>query len=652
MSDKKCSCGCHCHSDDDHCHNHHHEHNESACACGGCHHEDESKTDKILLGVSALLVVISFIPMGNVLNTIILIAAVILSAYPILFGVLKNIKHLRLEETELMLIAIVSASFLGEFREAALVGILYRVGELLEEKAIKKSRRSIDAISKIQQDYAHLLSVDGTLTKVHAEDVETGSLIRVLPYERFPIDGIVIDGFSTADASAITGESLPVELEPGSEVRSGTVNGNSTVTLRTTREFGESTASRIVRMVEEASEKKGRTQKMITRLARIYTPVVVIGAVVIALFGAIITKDPTEWIYRAMVFLVASCPCAIVISVPLGFYTGLGVAAKNGILVKGSAFVETVAKAKAVVFDKTGTLTTDTFEIEKITPINGFTEEQLLVFAGAAEYFSSHPLAKSIIAVSPAIDERFLCDFEEKAGNGSSVMLAGKRIRCGSRRFLESEGVNTSALPENEICISVDSVAAGSILMKGRIRQGAGEAVRMLKSNGIRQAVMLTGDTEQSAKAVAEECGLDEYFCNLLPEDKLKHFERIKNDFGTVIYVGDGINDAPVLAEADAGVAMGKGTQAAGEAGDIILADDDLGRFALAHRLFRRTHKTVWFNIIFALSVKALVLILGAVGVAPMWLAVFADVGVCLICVAVSALIGTDKTDFIHEFKN
>ncbi len=650
MNDEKC-CGSHCHEHNC-CHSHTDTHSHS-CACGGEHcHSEESKLDKALLAVSAALVILSLIPMTNVLNTVMLIVAVALAVYPIAFGVIRNIRHFRLEETELMLIACIAACFLGELREAALVAILYRVGEMLEEKAVARSRKSIEAVSKIQQDYAHIVRSDGTTEKVHADEVEIGSLIKVLPYERFPIDGLVVDGYSTADSSAITGESLPVNLNPEAQVKSGMINGENAVTVKTTHEFSNSTASRIVQMVEEAAEKKGHTQKMITRFAKVYTPAVVALAALIAVVPSIITKNPDEWIYRALVFLVASCPCALVISVPLGFYTGLGAAAKNGIIVKGTTFVEAVSKARAVIFDKTGTLTTGSFEIEKINPMNGFTENQLLVLASAAEHFSSHPIAKSIVRFAPEINEEMLSDFKEKAGNGSSVVFAGKTILCGSKRYLESEGVDTEGLHENEICVSVDRVVAGSLMMRSRIRDGAVEMIDSLKTHGIEHAVMLTGDNEVAAKTVADECEIDEYHCNLLPEDKLAHLERIKRLYGKVIYVGDGINDAPVLAAADAGVAMGMGAQAANEAGDIIITNNDLRRFAFAHWLFKKTHNTVWFNILFSIGVKLLVLILGAAGIAPISLAVFADVGVCLICVAVSSAIGIENNIIKKKHSN
>ena len=616
------------------------------CGCDHCHHEEESEESNlslILLGVSALLVIISLFGINEVLSIIIQIIGVILAAYPIAISTYENVKDFKnfsFSEIELMLISIVAACCLGQFREAAAVGILYRVGEMLEEKAIERSRRNIDEVSKIQQDFANLILSDGTTEKVPAEEIEIGSKIRVLPYERIPIDGIVFEGSSTVDASAVTGESMPVDVEKGAIVKSGMLNGSGSVSVVTMETFGESTASRIIKMVEEAAEKKGKTQKAITKFAKIYTPAVVILAVLIAIIPSIITKDPADWISRALVFLVASCPCALVISIPLGFYSGLGAAAKNGILVKGSAFAETFAKAQAVVFDKTGTLTTGSFEIEAVHPMGNVSEEMVLTLAAAAEHFSSHPIAKSIVSEAPELNEAVLEDFREYAGSGASVMLAGRKILCGSKKLLAKEGIDVSYFPDGEICVAMDKKVIGTIAMRGRLRRGAAEMVEDLKAQGIKGAIMLTGDNEIAAKTVAEECGLDEYYCNLLPEDKLRKLEEIRAQYGKTVYIGDGINDAPVLAEADAGIAMGLGTQAANEAADIILTDDNLTRIAPAHRLFRQTVGAMKFNIIFSLAVKALVLLLGILGIAPIWLAVFADVGVCIICVLISSLIG------------
>lgn len=628
---------------------HKHEHEHEHCGCNGCcehchehEEEEESKLSLILLAVSAALILLSLIPMNNIVSIILQIAAVALSAYPIIIYVAKNIKHFSLSEMELMFIAIVAACCLGEIREAALVGLLYRVGEILEEKAIDRSRKDIDAVSKIQQDFANLILPDGTTQKVRAEEVEIGSKISVLPYERFPIDGVVFSGESTADASAITGESLPVDIMRGTEVKSGMMNGKNAVSVVTTENFSNSTASRIVKMVEEASERKGNTQKAITKFAKYYTPVVVGLAVVIAIIGSIATKNPAEWVRRALVFLVASCPCALVISIPLGFYSGLGAAAKKGILVKGTAFAEIFAKAKAVVFDKTGTLTTGKFEIESIHPAEGFSEDMVLTLAAAAEHFSSHPIAKSIVSLGPEINEALLENFSETAGHGASVILGGKKIFCGNSKMLKAEGIDVGSLREGEICVAVGNKLAGTISMKSRLRDGAVDMVEDLKTQGIQDAVMLTGDNAIAAGKVADECGIDKYYSGLLPEDKLQKLEEIKQQYGKVVYVGDGINDAPVLAAADAGVAMGLGTQAANEAADIILTNDDLKHLAPAHKLFKQTVFAMNFNIIFSIAVKLIVLLLGAFGAAPIWLAVFADVGVCLICVLIASLIGKD----------
>lgn len=629
--------------------NHEHHHSCDGC-CENCHEEEsESRLSLILLAVSAALVLISLIPMNRVLCTIISVAAVLLSAYPIVFAIAKKGKILPISEIELMFIAIVAACAITQFREAAAVAILYRVGEMLEEKAIARSRKNIDAVARIKQDFANLVLPDGTTQKVRAREVKIGSKIKVLPHEIFPIDGLVYDGNSTADASAVTGESMPFEISRGTEIKSGTINGANTVTMITTADFSESTASKIVKMVEDAVERKGKTQKAITKFAGIYTPVVVGLAIIIAIIPSIITKNPAEWIRRALVFLVASCPCALVISIPLGFYSGLGAAAKKGIIVKGTAFAEAFAQAQAVVFDKTGTLTTDSFEIEKITPLDGFTDEMVLVLAGAAEHFSSHPVAKSITALAPKMDEALLSDFSESAGYGASVRLGGKKILCGSKKLLSNEGIDVSALPDGEICVALENRAIGSIKLKSQIRKGAAEMVYTLRQQGIKTAVMLTGDNKNAAKDVAKKCGIDSYYCGLLPQDKLEKLENIKAEYGKTVYIGDGINDAPVLAAADAGIAMGLGTQAANEAADIILTDNDLTRLAPAHKLFKQTVNAMKFNIIFSLGVKLLVLILGIFGAAPIWLAVFADVGVCLICVLVSSLIGTDRKVLINK---
>ena len=626
-------------------------HSSCGGCCGNCSHgneeKEENKLSKILLGVSAALVVVGlFLKSLPVAATVIGIAAVALAAYPLVFTVYDDIKERRFTEVELMLISVIAACCIGELRDAALVAILYRIGEMIEDRAVENSRKSIDSVSKIQQDFAHLILEDGSTQKVHADEVPVGSKITVLPYERFPIDGVVYSGISTADASAITGESKPITLGKGAEVKSGMINGKDSVTVVTTELFGNSTASRIVKMVEDAAERKGNVQKFITRFAKYYTPIVVIIAVLLAVIGSIATKDPASWIKRALIFLVASCPCAIVISIPLGFYTGIGTAAKDGIIVKGSVFIEAFAKAKTFVFDKTGTLTTGSFEVSRVTPMSKFSEDQILTLAAAAEHFSSHPIAKSIVEAAPPIDEKYLSDFREVAGGGTSVVFDGKKILCGGRRLLETEGVETPDYTDGDVCVVLDGRLIGTITLRSALRKGVADMVERLRDQGIEHIIMLTGDNETASDEVAKAINLDEYYCNLLPEEKLSHLEDIKNEYGKVVYVGDGINDAPVLASADAGVAMGLGTQAASEAADVILTNDRLDKLAPAHRLFKRTINIVNFNLIFAITVKMIVLILGAAGYAPVWLAVFADVGVCIICILISSLIGKAKNSF------
>lgn len=629
----------------------HDSHSSCGGCCGSCAHDheekEENKLSKILLGVSAALVAVElFLKALPVAATIIGIAAVALAAYPLVFTVYDDIKERRFTEVELMIISVIAACCIGELRDAALVAILYRLGEMIEDRAVENSRKSIDSVSKIQQDFAHLVLEDGSTQKVHADEVPVGSKITVLPYERFPIDGVVFSGISTADASAITGESKPITLGKGVEVKSGMINGKDSVTVVTTELFGNSTASRIVKMVEDAAERKGNVQKFITRFAKYYTPIVVIIAVLLAVIGSIATKDPASWIKRALIFLVASCPCAIVISIPLGFYTGIGTAAKDGVIVKGSVFIEAFAKAKTFVFDKTGTLTTGSFEVSKVTPMSKFSEDQILTLAAAAEHFSSHPIAKSIVDAAPPIDEKYLSDFREVAGGGTSVVFDGKKILCGGRRLLETEGIETPDYTDGDVCVVLDGRLIGTITLRSALRKGVADMVEKLRDQGVEHIIMLTGDNETASDEVADAVNLDEYYCNLLPEEKLSHLEQIKNEYGKVVYVGDGINDAPVLASADAGVAMGLGTQAASEAADVILTNDRLDKLAPAHRLFKRTVNIVSFNLIFAITIKMIVLILGAAGFAQVWLAVFADVGVCIICILISALIGKAKNSF------
>ncbi|MBP9989742.1 MAG: cadmium-translocating P-type ATPase [Ruminococcus sp.] len=599
--------------------------------------------DNRFLIAAAVLVVLSFIPMPIWLKIVFEIIAVIISVVPVGISSIDNIKAHKITEIELMLIASIAACIIGDFREAAVVLILYRFGELLEDRAVDESRKSIDAVAGIQQDFAHIITEENTTETVEAKNVKAGTKISVLPHERFPIDGLLYSQSATVDASAITGESIPVTLNRGKEVKSGMMNGENAVTVVTTAEFENSTASRIVKMVEEAAENKGKTQKLITRIARYYTPVVAGLAVVIAVIGSIASGNVTDWIYRALIFLVASCPCALVISVPLGLYTGIGASAKSGIITKGSVFIEAAAKAKTFVFDKTGTLTTGDFEIKKIYPEGNFTEEQVALFAAIAEHFSSHPLAKCIVNSAPEIDETMLSDFTEIAGKGACVTLGEKKVFCGSKKFMLDNNVDFHCEDEKGIFVAYGNVPVGRIILRSTVRNGVVKMIENLKNQGVEKIIMLTGDNRNSAEEIAEICKIDEFYCDLLPEEKLNMLRDIKAKNGQVVFVGDGINDAPVLAAADAGISMGLGTQAANEASDIIITNDNIEKLSYAHLIYKRTMNIVKFNIGFALAVKLVVLVTGAMGLAPMWLAVFADVGVTIICILLSMLIKSKK---------
>lgn len=605
----------------------------------------EIKRAIILICVSSVLFffgVMPFVP--PVIADILLVLSAVICGIPIFKEAFESVKRKRLDETFLMALAVAAAIIIGEFSEAAAVILFFSIGELLEDYAVARSKKSISALSEIRPDKANLLSENGEFVTVNAENVKVGDVIKVLPFERFPVDCEITGGVSQADCSPVTGESLPVEIFAGKKVLSGCINKTGEVTARALAESGQSAASRIIEMVESAAEKKGKAEKVITKFAVYYTPVIVALAAALAFlppfFGA---GSLSMWIGRSLVFLVASCPCALVLSVPLGFFAGIGGASKRGILVKGGNFVENVSKAKAVVFDKTGTLTSDENEIEKIRCAEGFTPDQVLEYAAYGEHFSTHPLSECVKSAYGGVDEKRISDFEEIPGNGTKALVDGERVICGSRRFLESEGISAAELGDGDaqIFVAVSGKAIGALNIESKLREDSQEAVTNLKKLGIQRIVMLTGDNRQAAKGVAEKLGIDEYYAELLPEDKLSILEKIKAESGETIFVGDGINDAPVLASAHAGAAMGLGSDAAIEAGDLILMGSRPSAVPAAIALFRKTMGIVNFNIWFALAFKAAVLVLGALGLASMWMAVFADVGVALIAIANSVrLIG------------
>lgn len=546
------------------------------------------------------------------------------------------------DENFLMAVATVGALCLGEFSESVAVMLFYQIGELFQSYAVGKSRKSISDLMDIRPDSANLETDDGTVSTVDPDDVPIGSVLVVRPGEKVPIDGEVISGESTLNTAALTGESKPRFVHPGSEIISGCVNGDGLLKLRTTKLYGESTVAKILDMVENSSLKKARAENFITKFAHYYTPAVCIGALVLAILPPLVLGGGwLTWISRALTFLVISCPCALVISIPLSFFAGIGGASNQGVLVKGSNYLETLAQTRTLVFDKTGTLTEGVFEVTRITPAEGFEEGRLLELAALAESASSHPISKSLQkAYGQELDRSRVGQVEERSGAGVVAEVDGKSVAAGNDKLMNQLGVafQESDEPGTVVHISVDGVYAGQILIADRIKPGAAEAIAQLRSAGVRRMVMLTGDHRSVAEKVAKELGIDEYYSELLPADKVTKVEELlaerSNDRDKLAFVGDGINDAPVLSRADIGIAMGAmGSDAAIEAADVVLMDDDPRKIAKAIKISRKCLRIVYQNTWFAIGVKLGCLLLGALGIANMWLAIFADVGVMVLAV-------------------
>jgi Cd2+/Zn2+-exporting ATPase len=604
---------------------------------------DDRKKEIIKLVIGGALFAVGLIfKFQNWLElTIFLISYIVVGGKVVLSAIKRIARGDVFSEHFLMSVATIGAFFVGEYPEGVAVMLFYLLGEMFEDMAVDHSRKSISALMDIRPDYANL-KVGDELKKVSPDEVNIGDIIVVKPGEKFPLDGKVIEGTSMVDTAALTGESVPRELEPGSDALSGFINKNGVLTIEVTKEFGESTVSKVLDLVQNAGSKKAPTEKFITKFARYYTPVVVFGALALAVIPPLVIPGATfsDWIYRGLVFLVVSCPCALILSIPLGFIGGIGGASKRGILVKGGNYLEALNNVEAVVFDKTGTLTKGVFKVTETNPQNGYTDKELIEYAAYAESYSSHPIALSIIsAYNSEIDKNRIENYQEIAGHGIKVNINGKEVLAGNTRLMTSENIEYNDVDTlgTVIHVAIDRTYAGSIVISDEVKEDSATAIKELKALGVGKTVMLTGDLKVVADKIGKKLGLDEVYSELLPADKVEKIESLeakKSHKGKIVFVGDGINDAPVLARADIGMAMGGlGSDAAIEAADVVIMTDEPSKIVSGIKIAKRTRGIVSQNIVFALGVKAVFLVLGALGVASMWEAVFGDMGVAIIAV-------------------
>ena len=609
------------------------------------------KQKKVLYQIIAsvvLIVILRLLPaFPTPVELVLYLIPYLVVGWDVLRKALLGIKNRQpFDECFLMAVATVGAFALGDYVEGCAVILFYQIGELFQSVAVGKSRQSISNLMDIRPDYANIEDEDGKLEQVDPDDVEVGTVIVVQPGERVPIDGVIVEGTSALNTAALTGESLPRDVQSGDEVISGCVNMTGLLKVRTTKEFGESTVSKILDLVENSSMKKARTENFITRFARVYTPAVCYSALALAILPPVVLLlmgQPArfgDWIYRALTFLVISCPCALVISIPLSFFGGIGGASACGILVKGSTYLEELARTGVVVFDKTGTLTQGTFKVVGVHPENGVAEAELVEAAALAESWSKHPISLSIKnAYGKEIDANRVTDVQELGGHGVTAKVDGRTVAAGNARLMAKLNLSAPEVtePGTIVHVAIEGKYAGYLLIADVVKPHSAQAIKGLKAAGVRKTVMLTGDAEPVAKAVASDLGLDEYHAGLLPGDKVDQIEKLlaaKGPKENLAFVGDGINDAPVLSRADIGIAMGAlGSDAAIEAADIVLMDDDPAKIALAMSIARRTLRIVYENIVFALAIKFACLVLGALGLASMWTAIFADVGVMVLAV-------------------
>lgn len=615
----------------------HHDHGH---AHGHDHEEGEEHHSLALIGVGAVLFVTGLLLPEGLWRWVALIAAYVVAGGEVLLRAAKNILRGQVfDENFLMAVASLGAMLMGEATEAVAVMLFYQIGEWFQDRAVDKSRASIAQLMDIRPDHANHVLADGSVEVVPPQSLKAGDILLVKPGERIPLDGVILEGTSTLNTSALTGESIPRDVAEGDTVLSGCVNQTGVLRLRATGAYESSTVARILRLVEDSGERKASTERFITRFARWYTPAVCLAALLLALVPPLFVGEWTEWIKRALTFLVISCPCALVISVPLTFFGGVGGASRRGVLIKGANYLEQLAKTDIAVFDKTGTLTRGTFEVTAIHP-NQITEEELLELAALAESYSNHPISASLRAAwNRALDKNRVSDVQEIAGRGIHALVDGRPVYAGNERLMADVHVESRPCHRQGtiVHVALDGAYMGHIVIADRVKEGSAEAIAELKALGVARTVMLTGDQSAVAQSVAKELGVDEVHAELLPGDKVEQVERLmkqKPEGAMLAFVGDGINDAPVLRRADLGIAMGGvGSDAAIEAADIVLMDDDPRKLPCAIRIARRTLRIANQNIIFALSVKAIILVMGAMGLANMWLAVFADVGVSFLAI-------------------
>jgi Cd2+/Zn2+-exporting ATPase len=614
-------------------------------------HDHKRQWIKLIFGGAIFAIGLLF-RFPNWLELAIFLTSYIIVGENVVISAIKGITRGQVfTEHFLMSVATIGAFCIGEYPEGVAVMLFYLVGEMFQDMAVDHSRKSIGALMDIRPDFANL-KIGEEIRKVAPEEVSIGDIIVVKPGERVPLDGKVIAGFSMVDTAALTGESIPKELASGMDALSGFINKNGVLTIAVTKDFGESTVSKILDLVQNASSRKAPTEKFITKFARYYTPVVVFSALALAIFPPLLIPGAlfSDWIYRALVFLVVSCPCALVISIPLGFFGGIGGASKRGILIKGANYLEALNNVEAVVFDKTGTLTKGVFEVTEVSPQNSFSKKELLSYAAFAESFSNHPIAVSIMnAFKEKVDQSRISDYTELAGQGISVLIDGKEVLAGNPRLMELRNIQFSDIESvgSVVHIAVENKYAGCIVISDEIKEDATHAIDELKKLGVGQTIILTGDLKTVGEKIGAQLGVDAVYAELLPADKVAKLEELeakKTGKGNIVFVGDGINDAPVLARADIGIAMGGlGSDAAIEAADIVIMTDEPSKIATAISIARRTRTIVFQNIVFALGIKAIFLILGAIGIASMWEAVFADMGVAILAILNASRVMTTK---------